>query len=143
MKAIADSVFVVPSPPNPSHCLDFTRPFPHNTFLDMPSEDNYLDHTLETLRLLNARDIAALYYGTWRLLIDAQENQALPPSQRLDSPSGRIELANGYVQLLSEALLELVVEDRHKAEVVCNYLRESQDSAMQHMGDRLKGELEA
>ena len=104
---------------------------------------DYLDHTMQTLRSLSSRDIAALYYGTWRMLVDAQENQALPRSRRLGSPGGRIAIASGFERMLAEAILELPVEDRHKAEAVCTYLSESLDSAMQSMGDRLKKELES
>jgi hypothetical protein len=89
---------------------------------------------MDTLRLLDARDIAALYYGTWRLLVDAQDNQALPRSHRLANPGGRIELANQYQQLLAEAILLLPSEDRRKAEVVCDYLDESLDMAMRDLG---------
>lgn len=107
------------------------------------ADENYLTHTMDTLRLLGARDIAALYYGTWRLLVDAQDNQALPRSRRLPNPGGRIELANQYKQLLAEAVLLLPNEDRHKAEVVADYLCESLDAAMQDLGKRLRNKLDS
>jgi hypothetical protein len=74
------------------------------------SEDHYLTNTMDALRLLGPRNIAALYYGTWRLLVDAQDNQTLPRLHRLAHPGGRIELANQYHQLLAEAILLLPSE---------------------------------
>jgi len=106
------------------------------------TDANPYSRTLEALSHLGPRDIAALYYGTWCMLRDAQENQALPRSRRLDSPATRVEVASGYVRLLAEAIVQLPAVDRRKAEAVQDFLAASVHPAMRSLGERLGRALE-
>lgn len=77
------------------------------------------------------------------MLQDAQERQQLPRSRQLDSPAGRVKIANLQRLALEEGICRLIREDRDKADVVRTYLGEALDPAVQYVARELGQRLEA